>query len=172
MASERLSRRPPPAISAPPGPSGGVRAYLSRRVDPLTSVFLVIPLFVVYQLGVLLRMRCDARGCSGVRNGADFVTNNIMVATGGSPGARSTGSRRSVASFSYSRRRARDLFSARDRDSPAVTEMPVGSCTSRTALAVLFRFCPPGPGPRNWSQRHWASSASSDRSRVEVEGTS
>ncbi len=75
------------SFSAPadgPGP-GGLRGYLSRRVDPLTSVFLVLPQYLIYQLGVLLRMQCTADGaCSGTRNGADFLTDTLLPFVGGS----------------------------------------------------------------------------------------
>src|SRR5688500_10493497 len=88
--------------------------------------------------------------------------------SGGWNVAKSTGSRKSAASFSFSRRSARSLFSTSDRDSPAVTATPVGSCVSRTVFDVLFRFCPPGPDPRYWSQRHWARRASSESRRVDI----
>jgi membrane protease YdiL (CAAX protease family) len=50
----------------------------------MTSVFLVIPLYLVYQIGTLLQMQCDERGCTWVRNGVDFVTGNVLEATHGS----------------------------------------------------------------------------------------
>lgn len=58
--------------------------YLSRRVDPLTSLFLVLPLFVIYQLGVLLRMDCGPAGCAWAGNGVDFLTANVLTLTHGS----------------------------------------------------------------------------------------
>ena len=77
----------------------------------------------------------------------------------------SIGSRNSAASFNRNRRSARILFSACERDSPATTVVPVGTCASRIELLVLLRFCPPGPGPRNTSTRTWASNCSSLRKR-------
>jgi hypothetical protein len=53
----------------------GLRAYLAASRDPLTSLVLVLPLFVLYQIGILLT--------GGVRNGADFVTDLLMRALGG-----------------------------------------------------------------------------------------
>jgi len=47
-----------------------ILARLRRRQDAATSAFLVFPLFLVYQFGILL----GARG----RNGADFVTTGLM----------------------------------------------------------------------------------------------
>ena len=44
-----------------------------------------------------------------------------------------------------SRRSAFALFSCCDRLSSAMTIKPLGTCRSRTAELVLFRFCPPGP---------------------------
>ncbi|MEI8256117.1 MAG: CPBP family intramembrane glutamic endopeptidase [Deltaproteobacteria bacterium] len=77
--------RPAPVVVTVPGSSWGrAKHYFTHRVDPLTSVFLVIPLYLVYQLGVLLQMRCDASGCTWVRNGVDFVTGNVLEATHGS----------------------------------------------------------------------------------------
>jgi membrane protease YdiL (CAAX protease family) len=75
--------------ATPPAPVpdtfwGRAKHYVTHRVDPLTSVFLVIPLYLVYQIGVLLEMRCDERGCTWVRNGVDFITGNVLEATHGS----------------------------------------------------------------------------------------
>ena len=52
----------------------GVRTYLAASRDPLTSLVLVLPLFVLYQIGIL--------ATGGVRNGADFVTDFLMYALG------------------------------------------------------------------------------------------
>ena len=51
------------------GPSA-LRTHLARRHDALTSAFLVFPLFLTYQLGILL----GARG----RNGVDFITDFLI----------------------------------------------------------------------------------------------
>jgi membrane protease YdiL (CAAX protease family) len=69
---------------APEGRWGRFRNYFGKRVDPLTSLFLVLPLFVVYQLGVLTQMRCWSRGCVWSGNGVDFLTGNVMALTHGS----------------------------------------------------------------------------------------
>jgi hypothetical protein len=73
-----------PSIGATTGRVGRVRGYFAQRVDPLTSLFLVLPLFVVYQLGMLTQMQCGAQGCSWVGNGTDFLTANVMLLTHGS----------------------------------------------------------------------------------------
>ena len=81
------SRTTRAAITEPPVPDtawGRAKHYVTHRVDPLTSVFLVIPLYLVYQVGVLLQMRCDQNGCTWVRNGVDFITGNVLEATHGS----------------------------------------------------------------------------------------
>lgn len=52
----------------------GFRAYLKNSRELQTSILLVIPLFVLYQLGVLLT--------GGIRNGVDFVTTFLLYVTG------------------------------------------------------------------------------------------
>ena len=54
------------------------------RVDPLTSLYLVLPLFVFYQLGILTQVHCDSNQCQWVENGADFLTASVMSLAGGS----------------------------------------------------------------------------------------
>ncbi len=56
--------------------SGGVRAYLHGSRDLFTSLILVLPLFALYQVGIL--------ATGGVRNGVDFVTDLLMYALNGS----------------------------------------------------------------------------------------
>jgi membrane protease YdiL (CAAX protease family) len=51
--------------------TGGFRGYLAGSRDLSTSVVLVIPLFLFYQIGVLLT--------GGLRNGVDFVTNALFL---------------------------------------------------------------------------------------------
>ncbi len=58
MASHRPERERSPS-------KGGVRAYLTRRHDPLTSLLLTIPVFLLYHLGIL--------GID-LRNGVDLVS--------------------------------------------------------------------------------------------------
>ena len=55
-----------------PGARPPRRAYkqVMRRSDPLTSVLLVFPLFLAYQLGVLL--------IPSVHNGADLITSQML----------------------------------------------------------------------------------------------
>jgi Type II CAAX prenyl endopeptidase Rce1-like len=69
MASARddaPSARPRPTRPATMGTLGN---HLAGRVDPLTSAILVFPLFLIYQLGILL-----SRGLNGV----DFVTASLV----------------------------------------------------------------------------------------------
>lgn len=77
-----------PSGAPPGGPPRGRAARLvqhfRQRVDPLTSLFLVLPLFVIYHLGVLLQMRCTPAGCAWRGNGVDFITARVMQATNGS----------------------------------------------------------------------------------------
>ena len=88
MSNGRKDPRPPRlAPIEPPVPDtawGRAKHYVTHRVDPMTSVFLVIPLYLIYQVGVLLQMRCDQNGCVWVRNGVDFITGNVLEATHGS----------------------------------------------------------------------------------------
>ncbi|QDG51198.1 CPBP family intramembrane metalloprotease [Persicimonas caeni] len=51
-----------------------VKTYLDKTRDLPTSVILVFPLFVLYQLGLL--------ATGGVRNGVDFVTDVLMALAG------------------------------------------------------------------------------------------
>src|SRR6476620_3220012 len=78
------ARRPLAEAPLPVGAWAKTKHYFTHRVDPMTSVFLVIPLYLVYQIGTLLQMQCDERGCTWVRNGVDFITGNILEATHGS----------------------------------------------------------------------------------------
>lgn len=55
---------------------GGLQRYLAESKELGTSLVLVLPLFVAYQLGVLLT--------GGVRNGVDFMTDALMALVGGS----------------------------------------------------------------------------------------
>lgn len=53
----------------------GFRAYLDKSKDLGTSLLLVIPLFVVYQIGVL--------ATGGVRNGVDFLSDAMWLVSDG-----------------------------------------------------------------------------------------
>lgn len=57
-----------------------LRRYFTERVDPLTNLFLVLPLFIVYHVGVLIHAR---RGPDGnlqwVGNGVDFLTGTVLT---------------------------------------------------------------------------------------------
>ncbi|PRQ03389.1 CAAX amino terminal protease self- immunity [Enhygromyxa salina] len=55
--------------AARPATKGTLTNHLAGRVDPLTSAIFVFPLFIVYQLGILL-----SRGLNGV----DFVTASLV----------------------------------------------------------------------------------------------
>ncbi len=52
------------------GRKGGVFGYLAQRHDPLTSLALTTPVFVVYHVGLLL---------TDVRNGVDFVSGPLLA---------------------------------------------------------------------------------------------
>jgi membrane protease YdiL (CAAX protease family) len=54
----------------------GLRTYLQQSREPLTAAVAVLPLFVLYQLGILFT--------GGVRNGVDFVTDLLFAAFGNS----------------------------------------------------------------------------------------
>ncbi len=56
-----------PVAVAPPS---GFAAYFQESKDPYNAILLVLPLFVLYQLGVL--------GAGGVRNGVDFMTDILI----------------------------------------------------------------------------------------------
>lgn len=77
-------KRLPRVPSSPDGDTRGLRAYFTQRLDPATSLLLVLPLFLAYQLGVLWKMRCGSAGCAWEGNGVDFLTANLLAATHGS----------------------------------------------------------------------------------------
>ncbi len=69
-----------------------VRRYILYRVDPLTNLFLVLPLFIIYHVGVLLQVEHNPDGSyTWVGNGVDFLTGtalrlahgNLLVYAGG-----------------------------------------------------------------------------------------
>ncbi len=62
--------------STPSKSRGGLRAYFSSSRELGTSVVLILPLFLAYQVGVLMT--------GGVRNGVDFMTDALMLLVGGS----------------------------------------------------------------------------------------
>jgi hypothetical protein len=76
--------RPGTSADEPLGGLARIKRYLTTRVDPLTSLFLVIPLFVVYQIGTLAMMDCSSGSCRWTANGVDFLTGNLLALTGGS----------------------------------------------------------------------------------------
>jgi membrane protease YdiL (CAAX protease family) len=59
----------PSAVPRGAKPRGTLRRHFSREPSLLTSVILVFPLFLVYQLGVLL---------TPTMNGADFITRPLL----------------------------------------------------------------------------------------------
>ena len=59
--------------AAPKRSSG---SYFTDSQDLLTSVVLVLPLFVAYQIGVLTT--------GGIRNGVDFMTSALLMLVGNS----------------------------------------------------------------------------------------
>lgn len=63
------------AMTSKAGAKSGLRGYLEGSRDLSTSLVLVIPLFFFYQLGILLT--------GGMRNGVDFVTDLVMMISGG-----------------------------------------------------------------------------------------
>lgn len=74
----RPSTAPSAATAAAPARAKratGVVAYLNRTAKPANAILLVMPLFVLYQLGILLT--------DGWKNGADFVTPWLLALTGG-----------------------------------------------------------------------------------------
>lgn len=72
MPARPRARETPPSLRPLVG-------YFERRVDPLTNVFLVLPLFAVYHLGVLTQMRRGAHGFTWVGNGMDFLTGTVLA---------------------------------------------------------------------------------------------
>jgi len=66
----------------------GLRTYLGTRVDPLTQLFLVLPLFIVYHVGVVAQIeRAPGGGYRWVGNGVDFLTGTMLHLANGNVGA-------------------------------------------------------------------------------------
>jgi hypothetical protein len=71
----RTSKRKTRKVTRKPAPAEfGPRAYFEQSRELLTSMILVLPLFVLYQVGVL--------ATDGVRNGVDFVSSLMWLAAG------------------------------------------------------------------------------------------
>lgn len=66
-------KKPTKGAVTMPDAMGGIRGYLEESRELRTSLMLVLPLFVLYQLGVMVT--------GGVRNGVDFVTSAMWWAT-------------------------------------------------------------------------------------------
>lgn len=59
---------------------GPLRRYLAVRVDPLTNLFLVLPLFIVYHVGVVSQVKVHPDGSyQWVGNGVDFLTGSALA---------------------------------------------------------------------------------------------
>ncbi len=72
-----------PRVRETPALLRPVLGYFERRVDPLTNLFLVLPLFAIYHLGVLTQMRRSGRGFTWVGNGMDFLTGTVLALVNG-----------------------------------------------------------------------------------------
>jgi len=64
-----------PATHRHPPETMTFKHYLSETRDPYANIILVLPLFVAYQIGILLT--------GGLRNGVDFMTDLLFAAAGG-----------------------------------------------------------------------------------------
>lgn len=69
-----------------------LRAYFATRVDPLTQLYLVLPLFIVYHVGVVAQVeRVPGGGYRWVGNGVDFLTGTMLHLANGNVGAYALG---------------------------------------------------------------------------------
>jgi membrane protease YdiL (CAAX protease family) len=73
-----------PYSSQTPSRIGRAKTYLTTRIDPLTSIVMVLPMFVFYQLGLLVTMDCEGGRCSWVSNGVDIFTATLFALADGS----------------------------------------------------------------------------------------
>jgi hypothetical protein len=56
-----------------------LQRYFAQRADPLTNLFLVLPLFIVYHVGVVSQVRVGPDGrYQWVGNGVDFLTGTAL----------------------------------------------------------------------------------------------
>lgn len=82
MTAQRPSL--PPSVKRLFPSMSPLRRYFAQRVDPLTNLFLVLPLFAVYHLGVLTQIhRTRNGGVAWVGNGMDFFTSTALALAGG-----------------------------------------------------------------------------------------
>ena len=59
---------------------GPLRRYFSARADPLTQLFLLLPLFITYHVGVVAQVRRGPDGAlQWVGNGVDFLTASALA---------------------------------------------------------------------------------------------
>lgn len=59
---------------------GPLRTYFARKADPLTNLFLVLPLFIVYHVGVVSQVEVTPDGrYQWVGNGVDFLTGTALA---------------------------------------------------------------------------------------------
>ncbi|MCA9713961.1 MAG: CPBP family intramembrane metalloprotease [Myxococcales bacterium] len=66
-----MSRHDEPSTARAPRATGGLLAHFSARQDPFTSALQVFPLFLIYQIGILMQ---GGRG----HNGVDFLTRTLI----------------------------------------------------------------------------------------------
>lgn len=77
---------PSPASPEPPRPARrrmGLVEYLSATTSLFNSLVLVVPVFVVYQVGILAQLFSETGGSYAI-NGADYLTRSILRLCGGS----------------------------------------------------------------------------------------
>lgn len=69
-----------------------LRAYYAKRVDPLTQLYLVLPLFVIYHVGVVAQVeRLPGGSYRWIGNGVDFLTGTMLYWANGNVGAYALG---------------------------------------------------------------------------------
>ncbi len=82
----------PPSLTRVLPSVRSLRAYFATRVDPLTQLYLVLPLFVVYHVGVVAQVeRVPGGGYRWVGNGVDFLTGTMLHLANGNVGAYALG---------------------------------------------------------------------------------
>lgn len=62
-----------------------LRSWWRNPVDLWQSVALLLPLWVLYEVGVALQMQCSEGACRWRSNGVDLLTRSLVTVTGGSP---------------------------------------------------------------------------------------
>lgn len=78
----RDPKQEPDPSEARPAPERGLISYLRRSTNLFNSLVFIAPVFVFYQVGVVLQLAAEAGGRYAI-NGADYLTRLLLLLCGG-----------------------------------------------------------------------------------------